>query len=107
MSIRVTGGTGGAAWLVRPTGASGVRSGGGIAVPFYGVSAGCVIRPIKGDRWRSNEAADLLLELYQSVGLRWQAFTIYTDDDRSYTLPASPDEAPEGWRPAFTQDLAW
>lgn len=106
MSIRVTGGTGGAAWLARPSDTSGVRSGGGVAVPFYGVSAGASIRPIKGDRWRANEAADLLLELYESIGLRWEVLTIYTDDDRAHTLPASPDEAAEGWRPTFeTRDL--
>jgi hypothetical protein len=107
MSIRVTGGTGGAAWLARPTGASGVRSGGGIAVRFYGSSVGASMRPLKGDRWRANEAVDILLELYRDAGLRWLALTVYTDDDRSYTCPASPDEAQEGWRPAFTQDFAW
>lgn len=107
MSIRVTGGTGGAAWLARPTDTSGVRSGGGIAVRFYGVSMSVILRGIEGDRWRANEAAAILLELYRDFGLRWEAFTIYTDDDRSYTCPASPDEALEGWRPAFTQDFAW
>ena len=107
MSIRVTGGTGGRAWLASRQAGTFNRSGGGIVVRVYGFGAGASIRPIKGDRWRANEAADLLMDLYRSVDLRWEAFTIYTDDDRSYTCPASPDEAPEGWRPAFTQDFAW
>lgn len=101
MSIRVTGGTGGRAWLASRQAGIFNMSSGGIAVRVYGPSAGGSIRPIEGDRWRANEAADLLLELYQSVGLRWQAFTVYTDDDRAHTCPASPDEAPEGWRPIF------
>ena len=106
MSIRVESFTGGRAWLARPTDTSGVRSGGGIAARIYGVSMSVILRGIEGDRWRANEAADLLLELYRDFGLRWEAFTIYTDDDRAHTLPASPDDAPEGWRPIFeTRDL--
>ena len=107
MSIRVTGGTGGAAWLACQIDNTATRSGGGIVVRVYGFGAGASMRPLKGDRWRANEAADLLLELYRDAGLRWLAFTIYTDDDRAHTLPASPDEAPDGWRPAFEpRDLA-
>ena len=106
MSIRVESFTTGRAWLARPTGASITRSGGGICARVYGVSMSVTLRGIKGDRWRANEAADLLLELYRDFGLRWEAFTIYTDDDRAHYLPASPDEAPEGWRPTFeTRDL--
>ena len=106
MSIRVTRTDRSALWLTRQTDLSIIRSGGGIAVQVYGPNMGATLRGIKGDRWRANEAADLLLELYQSVGLRWEAFTVYTDDDRAHYLPASPDEAPEGWRPTFeTRDL--
>lgn len=104
MSIRVTGGEGGAAWLRRQTGITAVRSGGGICARIYGSSRGVSIRVIEGDRWRANEAADLLLELYRDLGLRWLALTIYTDDDRAHTLPASPDEAPDEWRPAFVTE---
>jgi hypothetical protein len=106
MSIRVAGGTGGHAWLSRPSSATSVRSGGGISVRVFSFGHSASIRPVKGDRWRTNEAADLLMELYESIGLRWEVLTIYTDDDRAHTLPASPDEAAEGWRPTFeTRDL--
>ena len=104
MSIRVTGIDRPAAWLSRQTDISAVRSGGGIAVQVYGTQMGASIRAIKGDRWRSNEAADLLLELYLDVGLRWESITVYTDDGRARTLPASPDDAPEGWRPVFVTE---
>ena len=104
MSIRVTGIDRPAAWLCRQPNIFAIRSGGGIAVHVYGVSQMAYVRGIEGDRWRSNEAADLLLELYRDVGLRWLAFTIYTDDDRAHTLSASPDDAPEGWRPVFVTE---
>ena len=105
MSIRVTGIDRPAAWLRRWAGIAGIhRSGGGISVRVYSTSMSASIRAIEGDRWRSNEAADLLLELYRDVGLRWLAFTIYTDDDRAHTLSASPDDAPEGWRPVFVTE---
>ena len=104
MSIRITGIDRPAAWLCRQADISAIRSGGGIAVQVYGTQMGASIRAIKGDRWRANEAIDLLLELYRDLGLRWESITIYTDDRRTHTLPASPDEAPEGWRPAFTTE---
>ena len=86
------------------TGIGAVRSGGGSGARIYGSSRGVAIRVIEGDRWRANAAADLLLELYRDLGLRWLALTIYTDDDRAHTLPASPDEPPDECRPAFVTD---